>query len=360
LRRNADLAICCAVGVAATAAVHSGVPGHVIAGLVLFVLPGYASIRALAAVAPLELPERAVVVVTLSIAAVLLGGLALNFTPWGLERTSWALYLLAFTVIASAVAAVRGSTEPTRRPSHRVWRRPWSLRPLGLLLAALAITVTAASLAIAQTTVPNHTVRGYTLLSATPVANQSRVVAQVVNEELSPAVYRLEARADGRVVRIWRRITLDPSASWHVAISRLRSPFRGRLAFHLYRSGEKNVYRRVFLEPYCRDGRLIGSTCGARSETVPPSKPSALRVATDCKSETLTWSRPHDNVRVTNYVVWRRSRTSYRWQLVGRPVTGELVISRPPVGLFDWRVRARDVSGNLSPMAYLLGTRVEC
>lgn len=51
---------------------------------------------------------------------------------------------------------------------------------------------------------------------------------------------------------------------------------------------------------------------------------------------------------------------SYRWHLVGRPVTGELVISGPPVGVFDWRVRAQDVSGNLSPTAYLLGARVEC
>lgn len=287
MRRNADLALCCAVGVAATAAVLSGVPGHAIAGLVLFVLPGYTFFRALAAVAPLELPERALVVVTLSIAALLLGGLALNFTPWGLERTSWVLCLLAFTVIASAVAAVRASAEPTRLPSRRVWRRPWRLRPLGFLLAALSIAVTAASLAIAQTTVPNHNVRGYTLLSATPVANQSHVVARVVNEELSPAVYRLEARADGRVVRVWSPITLDPSASWHVAISRLRSPFRDRLSFLLYRSGEKNVYRHVFLQPYCGGGRLVGSTCGARYETVAPSAPSHLRIATDANRRSL-------------------------------------------------------------------------
>src|SRR5438876_5147113 len=73
----------------------------------VLVLPGYALTSALLPAHSLGAAERLVFSLGLSLIIVILGGLALNWTPFGLNTGSWAVLLGGITLIASAVALVR-------------------------------------------------------------------------------------------------------------------------------------------------------------------------------------------------------------------------------------------------------------
>jgi uncharacterized membrane protein len=354
--------VCCALAALGCGIVLAGLPGRWFAGfVVLLVLPGYAVLRALDPAGKRPVAEVALFVLTFSTAAAILGGLALNFTPWGLERTSWALWALIVTLTASGVAAARGAALPAWRAGGNRWPRSWRARTVVVAMAVMAVTVTAAALAVAQTPVANRTVRGYTLLSVVPSRDNSRVLIRVVNEELDPTTYELRARANGRTIYSWRGIRLDPSAAWAITIDRNRGGFDSLLAFLLYRADSPKVYRHVFIQPYCPNdgaGRLACPTGAAR--TLAPTAPSNLRLAARrCGTQTLNWTRARDDLGLSNYVVWMRSRRNYRWQVVGRPTRASLTLHSTS-GAFDWRLKARNIAGNLSPFARLVGARIQC
>src|SRR5438874_6431419 len=82
-------------------------PGRIFTLPLALVLPGYALISALFPKRELGGSERVVFSVGLSLIIVILGGLVLNLTPFGLRTNSWAVYLGAITLGASGVALIR-------------------------------------------------------------------------------------------------------------------------------------------------------------------------------------------------------------------------------------------------------------
>ena len=84
----------------------SWLPLRVVTLPLVFILPGYALTCALLPTVKFG-AERFVLSLGLSLAAVIVGGLLLNLTPFGLQTDSWAILLGGITLGASAVAIVR-------------------------------------------------------------------------------------------------------------------------------------------------------------------------------------------------------------------------------------------------------------
>ena len=88
---------------------------NIVSLTLIFWLPGYTFIKALY---PTKLPittnqqsletiERIAISVTMSIALIMITGLLLNYTPWGIRQTPITLSLLTLTTILAIVAARR-------------------------------------------------------------------------------------------------------------------------------------------------------------------------------------------------------------------------------------------------------------
>ena len=95
-----------AVALAFTVA-PDNVPGRILTLPLVLVLPGYALIAAMFPKQALGGAERAVFSLGLSLVIVILGGLVLNWTSFGLHASSWAVLLACITLGASAVALIR-------------------------------------------------------------------------------------------------------------------------------------------------------------------------------------------------------------------------------------------------------------
>ena len=83
------------------------VPVRILTLPLVLVLPGYALTTAIFPKRELGGPEHFIFSLGLSIVIVILSGLILNFIPFGLHVSSWAITLSAITLAACAVALVR-------------------------------------------------------------------------------------------------------------------------------------------------------------------------------------------------------------------------------------------------------------
>jgi Protein of unknown function (DUF1616) len=230
--------------IAAAVEVYAPNPPVVVGLALVFVLPGYALLRAIAPGSTLDPAIEALLTLTLSITSAILGGLILNFTRWGLERESWTVLLAAVTVGSCLVAAARRFRD--RRTA--VVSRSFRLRVSAAVLAVVALAISGESLAIARTPFHNQAVVGYTLLALAPSHDGSRVRVRVTSDEQVTTVYRLKLNTHGSVARVWTRIRLTPGQSWHTVISRHGSLAQQPLTFALYRARAPHVvYRTVSL-----------------------------------------------------------------------------------------------------------------
>jgi hypothetical protein len=356
VRRSPDLVVCCGLSVLGSVAVIAGLPGRQLAGtLIVLLLPAWAASR-LPGVATLATVERVLIGVAFSVGAAVITSVVLQVSPWPLDATTWAVSTCILTVAVAIVGIVHGPQMRAFRPRAGHPRFSRRRRVAAVALTVLALVVTVVSLALAQTTVPNADVRGYTMLAASPQAYGSRVVVSIVNQNSARTTYKLVAKAGGRVVWVWRGISLEPSASRRITLDRTHGPLRQRFALVLYREGHPGSYRFLLLQPYCA---APSGVCQAT--TTAPGAPSSLRlVQTNCRRQVLAWRPSPDALRVSRYVVWVRSRRDYRWHLVGRPIGTEISLDVGAPGVYDWRMGARDVHGTVSTFIYLLGSHVHC
>src|SRR5215831_9505820 len=117
------------------------VPGRILTLPLVLVLPGYALTSALFPRRTLGVPEHLVFSLSLSMVIVILGGLALNWTPFGLRASSWAVLLGGITLGASVVAFVRRRGQSVSAPGWlRVGNVGLNWRQ-GLLLGLAALIV---------------------------------------------------------------------------------------------------------------------------------------------------------------------------------------------------------------------------
>lgn len=272
------------VAAAATAVVClvSG-PVAVPAGLLLaLVLPGLALVRLLFGREPRPGVERFALVVGLSVATVVLGGVAMYAVGIRLTRVSWAGLACAVSVLASVGAGWR----------ERVWRRPepagvtmvpdQPVAPdqpaartalMGRVLAdtterlplprvvsklaplALAALLLAGAGYVATQAAARHSGGPFTALSITPVGpapqisdlqdRASRpVTVRVACAERSATAYLVRVTGpDGFTTTVTARLDPGRSTSWTLTV-----PYPGKILVTLYRDGDMSQpYRSVHL-----------------------------------------------------------------------------------------------------------------
>ena len=173
----------------------------------LLIAPGYAITAATFARRPLERAKVALLSVALSLAALVLGGLLLNYVPGGLQAIPWALLVLLVVFACCRSAALRRA--PAARggklPALRVGRRDAGLLLGGAALAAVAI-------GLAMTTLPAKNARGFTQLWVTPQTNPAARSAEIGigSEEQHAASYILRVKVGDAARPLVRRFTLRP------------------------------------------------------------------------------------------------------------------------------------------------------
>jgi hypothetical protein len=218
----------------------------------VLVLPGYALISASFPRRPLGITERLVFSLGLSLAVVILGGLLLNLTPFGLRASTWAVLLAGITLGASAVALVRRRGQSMSAPGW--WRvGNFGLTPRQGLVLGLAAAIVCGAMAVSITGAERQSYPGFTQLWMLPAGTSSGeniVRLGVGNMQSTDMEYRLVVNVDGKTVIEWPVIDLQPHATWEatLVLPPTRSLGVARVEADLYRGGAPTViYRHVVL-----------------------------------------------------------------------------------------------------------------
>lgn len=206
-----------AVGLA-LAGVSNGMVRVMLGLPLVLVLPGYAVTAAMFPKDTLGVPEKVVLSLGLSLVLAALGGIVLNWMPWGLRTSSWAVLLGTVSLGASGVALVRrwratGDDSVTMQANLKI--------NLGQgILFGLAALVTIVAIGIARIGATRQSDQGFTQLWILPAneVNQSAVRVGVRSGESAVVRYGLQVEAGGSVVLDWPSIELDPGESWERAV----------------------------------------------------------------------------------------------------------------------------------------------
>ena len=244
-RRSIDLLIVALLATAGMATAISGANNLVLGllfGLPLaLALPGYALLAAEAPGGTLGPAERLTFSVGVSIALSVLGGFALNGTPWGLRAESWALLLGGLTLAACAIALIQ---RRAIAPAPAVKRAHLGARDAGLF--GLAALVAAGAFAVAITGAAQPTTDGFTQLWMLPDGESVRIGVQ--NMEAQPMRYSAELAVGQQIVHRWNTVDLQAGARWEVAEPLPTRTPGATVELRLYRLDDpKTIYRRVTL-----------------------------------------------------------------------------------------------------------------
>jgi len=216
------------------------VTGLLIGLPLVLIVPGYALMSTFAGPS-LGVIERLVFTVGFSLTLTILGGLALNLTPWGLQTVTWAVFLGGATLVFAFFAQWRRLRQTELGP---VSLNPGlKLKEIGLFAIALVVVVGAIVLARWGDQDLNA---NFTQLSLTPAQTASgSVQLQVVSTEQTTLKYRLQLLNGNQVVKEWPSIELAPAQTWQEVVQ--ATPSSGnKLQAVLYRLDNPNtVYRRV-------------------------------------------------------------------------------------------------------------------
>lgn len=212
------------------------------------VLPGLALTFAAFPPGRLDLSERILFTLGLSLVSVTLGGLVLHLTPWGLRPASWAILLGGIVLGAGGVAIARGY-----RVRHLLATPTATWRPNGAqaVLYTLAAVILASALALTVRGAQGQSTVGFTQLWIVDQGGTDIPSIQlgVGNQEPATTQFRLQFEVDRRLVRTWS-LDLAPGGRWEEAVplpSEL--PQTATIEAVLYRAESPNVvYRRVQLQ----------------------------------------------------------------------------------------------------------------
>jgi hypothetical protein len=185
----------------------------------VLVFPGYAFTAALFPKRSFGAAEQLLFSLGMSLVIVVLGGLLLDLTPFGLEARSWTVFLSGFMICASAVAyARRSEMRPSllERPFAAVPPRAWLLFGLAAALAAGSIVVSSIS-AKQQEAAQGYAV--FWMLPSTDSAQKRDVRLGVASMQPVTTSYSVEVSVNGKAVHTWDAITLKPQQRWEVTLS---------------------------------------------------------------------------------------------------------------------------------------------
>ena len=168
----------------------------VFAAPLALLLPGYAITAATFARRAIAWQPFLLLSIALSLAALALGSLLLNYVPGGIGEISWALLLLLVILNGCRIAALRRPRAPQGAPS---WPRLRPSRAEGALLGGGALLAVAAVI-LAMTPLPASNALGYTELwisTARPDPDTAVARIGVRSEEKREISYFLRVRFDG-------------------------------------------------------------------------------------------------------------------------------------------------------------------
>jgi hypothetical protein len=214
--------------------------------LLAFVLPGAALVAALFPRRGLSRLERAVLCVALSLAVLVLGGLALHAAGVRLSTVSWLALTGGVTLLAALVAYLR---RVDWAPFPRV-----AVRPLAPLALAAALLGGAAWLSLAtaqrQTAATPVTALSIVDVSGADTAGDTRsLTLEVTNQEAVAASYALTVTGTkGYAVTL--QLTVSRAAPWRRSLT---VPLTDQVTASLYRAGDTSPYRTVHLH----DGSVV-------------------------------------------------------------------------------------------------------
>lgn len=220
----------------------------VVVPFVLF-LPGYALTFAFFGGQFIGAFERLLLSVALSIAVAILTGVALNFTPIGLQSTSWLIALVLVTLCAAVYAFFRRQLPVTTSLRFN----PSKVRAGNVFLYSLAVLLLVVTLLIVRLPTPAIGIEGYTSLWVLPIdaSHPQFLRLGVGSSELTTDDYRLELQVNGQKVQEWNNIELKPGQNWSAVYDSGTDLRTVKLAeLSLYRSDQPTVpYRQVHIQP---------------------------------------------------------------------------------------------------------------
>jgi uncharacterized membrane protein len=233
----------------------------------LLFLPGYAMISALfPRQGSLDLLERIVLGIGLSIAIVPLIGLALNYTPWGIRLDPILIAVAAFIFAMAITGIVRQQLLSENLRFSITLNFSWPALKgmnltsgilLGLVVAAgLSLAGLAAYAAVNPLLSPKPS-EFYLLDAEGKAENFPRqvksgsplnVMVTVVNNEAVPTAYRVEITCTGAMVKELATDDLAPGEKWQqqVGFALQTAGLDRKVDFQLYKDGETMPY---FHEP---------------------------------------------------------------------------------------------------------------
>jgi uncharacterized membrane protein len=209
---------------------------------VMFIAPGNALMWAIFPEPRLKRLERFLFVIGLSLGVLILSGLLLNLTPWGLQANSWLVILSAITLVASAIAIWRRWQIPANdsTPEH------FNISLRQVLLLGVAIVLIGFSLHFTLNPRPPHNIQGYTSLWILPESEKQlgTLLIGINSQEFETTQFSLKLTYNGQLQQEWTDISLAPGEQSLRSIIIPAGP--GLVEAILYRDDNPGiVYRRV-------------------------------------------------------------------------------------------------------------------
>jgi len=226
------------------------VAGRIWALPLVLLLPGYALICALFPKETLGVAERFIFSLGLSLSIVIISGLLLNLTPFGLRSLSWAVCLGSVTVIASIIALIRRQGQFN---ASWVWSGHFGFTFRQGLLLSLALIVVGGAIAISIIGAEQQPYPGFTqlwILPASHASAESVVHLGVKNHESTSMMYRLVVDINGNPIKVWPAIDVNQNDTWQttLVLPQTAQGSNAKVEALLYREdAPTKVYRDVFL-----------------------------------------------------------------------------------------------------------------
>lgn len=214
--------------------------------------------------------ERITLSIGASAAVVILIGLLLNYTRWGITVASTTVSVVVFTLAVSAAACLRrrrlaGSEQaaPQFTMSFSWWRRAAGVdRFLMLALAAAVVLALAASVYVSARPKPGDAFTEFYLLNPAGMAEkytremvlgrEYELITGIVNRERQENSYRIEIRLDGVLKSETGPMVLAPGEKHEQTVKYLPDTpgDNQKLEFLLYKTGESAPYTTLYLRIY--------------------------------------------------------------------------------------------------------------
>ncbi len=260
-RKNLDLPVVVLLAAIGAAAVLSGLNMGLFGLVFALLLPGYVFSAAL--FAELEWIARLLVSLALSMAVLILGGMLLNLTPWGLTQRTWVVYLLAATGAGILLVLWRRFHDHRSDPGEAEMRdhepdthesASGSILPRielrVILLLGLAVGFASVSFYIAQfSTGRNNT--AFSMLWADFDQNNPALPLRlgVQNEEGKAGVYHLVVEVNGSLIQKWDNLSLANGQRFETKVQ-FATPPSGPVLVLLYQAAAPDkVYRHILVYP---------------------------------------------------------------------------------------------------------------